>query len=76
MTAELKKCQISALRLPAAERAALVESLIKSLDQLDDNENEVLWVEEAERRYQAYKQGRLSARSASEAIRDIKGRIC
>ena len=75
MAANLKECEASALRLPVAERAVLAERLIESLDTLDDAESERLWVEEAERRYQAYKQGRLSARSAEDAILDARARI-
>ncbi len=49
--------------------------LIKSLDPLDDAETERLWVEEAERRYQAYKEGRLSARPAEEAVQYVQERL-
>ena len=75
MATDLKEFEVSALKLPVAERAALAERLIESLDALDDAENERLWVEEAERRYQAYKQGRLSARLAADAIQDARARI-
>ena len=75
MSPNLKECEESVLKLPAAERAALVEHLIESLDFLDDAENERLWVEEAERRYQAYKQGLVSARPVVDAIREARARI-
>lgn len=75
MPIDLKECESSALKLPAAERAALAERLIASLDVLDDAETEHLWVEEAEHRYQAYKQGHLTARSAVDAIRDARTHI-
>ena len=42
MSPDLKECEATALRLPAAERAALAEHLIESLDLLDDVENERL----------------------------------
>jgi putative addiction module component (TIGR02574 family) len=71
----MKECEMSALKLPVSDRAALVERLIESLDSLDDAESERLWVEEAERRYQAYKQGQLSARSAAEAIQNAQARL-
>ena len=72
MSPDLKEFEVQALRLPANERASLAERLIASLDELDDTENERLWVEEAERRYQAYKQGRISAKPAEDAIRDVR----
>lgn len=75
MALDMKECELSALRLPVSERAALAERLIESLDSLDDAEAERLWVEEAERRYQAYKQGRLSARPAAEAVRNAQARL-
>ncbi len=75
MALSMKECEVSALRLPIAERAALAERLIQSLDSPDDAETERLWVDEAERRYQAYKQGSLSARSADGAIQDARARF-
>jgi putative addiction module component (TIGR02574 family) len=75
MLPDLKECETIALKLAAAERAVLAQHLITSLDTLDDAENEDLWLEEADRRYQAYKQGRISARPAEEAIRDTRARI-
>ena len=75
MMLDTKECEAAALMLPVAQRAALAERLIESLDLLDDAETERLWVEEAERRYQAYKQGRLSTRSAAEAIQSAQSRL-
>lgn len=75
MALNVKECEAVALGLPVAERAALAERLIESLDSLDDAETEQLWVEEAERRYHAYKQGRLPARPADEAIQHAQARF-
>ena len=75
MSPNLNECEAQALQLPPRDRAALAERLIASLDSLADAENEQLWVEEAEKRYQAYKKGSLSARPAGEAIRDARARI-
>ena len=75
MLPDLKECETIALKLATTERAVLAQHLITSLDTLDDAENEDLWLEEADRRYQAYKQGRISARPAEEAIRDTRARI-
>lgn len=75
MTLSIKDFEEAALKLPAGQRAALAERLIASLDTLDDAEAERLWVEEAERRFRAYKEGRLSARPASEAIQDAMARL-
>jgi len=75
MLPDLKECETLSLKLAAAERAVLAQHLITSLDTLDDAENERLWLEEADRRYQAYKLGRISARSAEEAICNVRARI-
>ena len=69
------RLETQALKLPPRERAALAEQLIASLDDLDDAEVERLWVDEAERRYQAYKKGKIPARLAEDVFRDAYGRI-
>lgn len=55
-----------ALRLPIEDRAALAERLLASLDDLDEEELDRLWGEEAERRLTAYRQGSAAARPAAE----------
>ncbi len=75
MSPELKECEDQVLKLPVEDRALLAEHLIASLDSVEDSENERLWVEEAERRYQQYKNGNISARSATDAISDARSRI-
>ena len=40
--------------LSMKEKAYLVRALIKDLDNMDDKASEKLWVEEVERRYEAY----------------------
>ncbi len=75
MSPDFKECRIQALNLQVKERAALAEYLIASLDSLDSAENEHLWLEEAERRYQEYKKGNISARAAEDVIRDARSAI-
>jgi putative addiction module component (TIGR02574 family) len=75
MSPDLKKCEAQALKLTPQDRAALAEHLIASLDTLDDAENERLWLEEADRRYQEYKKGKIQARSAKEVLRDARAAI-
>jgi len=64
-----------ALKLPASERALLAQRLIASLDENDASENERLWVEEAERRYQEYKKGHVRSRPAADVFRDAFARF-
>lgn len=75
MSPDLRECEAQALRLPPAERAILAEHLIASLDALDDAENERLWMEEAERRYEGYKKGTITARQAEDVLRDVRLRV-
>ena len=75
MSPDLKECEIQALKLPPKERAVLAEHLIASLDTLDDSENERLWLEEADRRYQEYKKGNIAARSAEDVLREARSAI-
>jgi len=75
MSPDLKECRDQALDLQAKERAVLAEYLIASLDSLDDSENEQLWVKEAERRYQEYRKGNISARLAEDVLRDTRSAI-
>ncbi|MFH1258561.1 MAG: addiction module protein [Elusimicrobiota bacterium] len=69
MSINLKAFEMKAIKLPLKERAKLAEYLIRSLDKIDDSENERLWVKEAERRYNDYKKGKMSSRPAEEVLR-------
>jgi len=64
-----------ALGLSLSERAALAERLLASLDAPDEAENERLWVEEAERRYAAYKAGQTTSRPAADVLRDARASL-
>ena len=75
MRPELIDCKAQALQLPLAERAALAECLIASLDTMDDVQNEQLWLDEADRRYREYKKGNVSARCADEVLRNARSAI-
>lgn len=72
---DLQHCETLALELAPEERAALVVHLIASLDDVDDAENERLWVEEAERRYREYRKGNIPSRSAEDVLRDARAAL-
>lgn len=59
-----------ALELPANDRAALVESLIVSLDK-PDPAPDALWLKEAESRLAAYRSGELGAVDADEVFAEL-----
>ena len=48
----------SALKLSPPEKLFIVESILKSLDE-PDKEIENIWIEEVEKRLQAYREGKL-----------------
>ena len=54
----------SALSLDLDDRAALAERLLASLDELDEEEAERLWAEEAQRRLREYRAGHAGAAEA------------
>jgi putative addiction module component (TIGR02574 family) len=56
----------SALSLNVNDRAALAEKLLASLDELDEEEAERLWAEEAHRRLEEYRAGRAGAAEAQD----------
>jgi hypothetical protein len=63
------------MALPLKDRAELAEYLLASLDDLAGQENEALWIEEAERRYQSYLNGAVSARTAADVLHDARERL-
>lgn len=72
MPTELEKCEHQAKHLPLKERALLIKKLIEGLDDLDEHDLEQLWLQEASRRFQAYKNGSIKADSSEEAFSDIR----
>lgn len=73
MSLKIKKIEDEALRLPSRERAQLAEYLIRSLDEEEDMETEKQWIEEAERRYREYKEGKVKTKSAELVFKEARG---
>ena len=67
--------EAAALKLPPDERARLVHRLLASLESLDEQDVEVDWIEEAERRYDQYRQGILTGRPADVVLREAKANL-
>ncbi|MDK2955847.1 MAG: hypothetical protein PWQ57_1343 [Desulfovibrionales bacterium] len=61
----------AALELAPVQRAELIESLLASFDS-QRAEIDKLWADEAERRVDAYDQGKLRASSADEVFNRIE----
>jgi putative addiction module component (TIGR02574 family) len=63
----------AALKLSPKERGKLAAALLSSLE--GESELERVWVEEAEERYRAYREGRTKAVSAREAIASARAAL-
>lgn len=74
MTRPAEKLLHQAMKLPAPERAALVEGLVESLDK-PDPALDALWLKEAESRLAAYRAGDLEAVDAREAFAELGQRV-
>ncbi len=75
MLSKIKEIKEEALRLPSHERAQLAEHLISSLDEEEDLEAEKLWIEEAERRYREYKEGKVKAKPSDLVFKEARSKL-
>ena len=73
INSSLEDIEAAALQLAASDRAHLAERLLISLD--EDDEILAAWVEEAERRADAYERGEIEAIDFDEAIAQARARI-
>ncbi len=64
----LEKIQKDALSLSGQERAFLADRLLSSLGDDVLTEIDAAWIEEAERRYQGYKEGKRPGISAKDVF--------
>ena len=76
MTSNINEIGKKALELSARDRALLIRQLLESLEEGDEEENaEELWIDEAKRRYNRYKQGKTSERPANQVLDDAKANL-
>lgn len=75
MSKSVAELEQEARRLSVQERALLAQNLIASIDPGEDVDAEAAWLEEAERRYDAYRQGKLSAKPADQVFRESKSHL-
>ena len=75
MSKSVAQLEQEARHLPTQDRALLAYHLIASIDPGEDVDAEAVWLEEAERRYQAYRQGTLPAKPAEQVFREAKSQI-
>jgi len=71
MSKQLEKITQEAMRLGLEERALLAGTLLRSMDQPAESEIERLWLEEAARRLQAYREGRVKGIPAEQVFNRV-----
>lgn len=69
----LEDIEAAALQLATSDRAKLAERLLVSLE--EDDEILASWVEEAERRGEAYERGEMGAIDFDESIARLKAKL-
>ncbi|HJV65960.1 MAG TPA: addiction module protein [Geomonas sp.] len=69
MTAKMREVEAAAMKLTVAERAELAGKLLLSLDLASESEIERLWLDEAERRLNDFRQGKSHGTAAEEVFR-------
>lgn len=71
----IEQVETEALKLDPQARAKLAEKLLRSLDELSDEDIEQLWAEEAVRRDNEIDSGAASLRDSDEVFRDARSRL-
>jgi putative addiction module component (TIGR02574 family) len=69
MSKQLEKITQEAMQLDLEERALLAGTLLRSMDEPPESEIERLWLEEAERRLKAYREGKVKGIPADQAFK-------
>lgn len=72
MSPQLLEIERKAFQLPVQEREALAERLIQTLNKVALTEVEDAWVNEAERRFEAYLRGERKGIPASRVFKQIR----
>jgi len=67
--------EAAALAMDAGARARLAEKLLRSLEDISEEEIERLWMEEAVRRDEEFDAGTAKARDADDVFRDALARF-
>ncbi len=75
MPTELEKYEQQAKHLSLQEQALLIKHLIEGLDELDEQDLERLWIQEASRRFQEFKSGNIQARPSKDVFCDARSRL-
>jgi len=76
LASKLEKIEKEIYQLPEHDRAILAKNLLLSLEgydqELDEDENEKLWVKEAERRLAAYEKDNTIGKPAEDVLKELR----
>ena len=71
----IKEIEVEIQKLELHERATLAKWIVESLEDLSEDEVEVLWAEEAERRLDEIEQGMVTEISDKDVLRRARSAI-
>jgi len=72
MAANLKDLEDRIAQLSSEDRSRLIQGLIRSLDTGEDVDSEAAWLYVAEQRYQDYRAGKLTSKSADKVFEEAR----
>lgn len=75
MSKQLEKITQEAMQLDLEERGRLAGTLLLSMDHPSESEIERLWLDEAQRRLQAYREGKVKGIPAEEVFNRVIAEI-
>ena len=71
----IKEIEAAVLKLVPKERARLAGKLLESLEDLSEEENEIIWAQEAERRDAAWNTSADRNRSAKSVLQRARAKL-
>ena len=71
----IKEIETAALKLIPKDRARLAGKLLESLENLSEEENELIWFLEAERRHEAWDPAADGRRTAKRVLRNARAKL-
>ncbi|HXI22261.1 MAG TPA: addiction module protein [Pyrinomonadaceae bacterium] len=74
MAANFDDIMEDALKLPPGARAMLADHLLESLDWEQQKEIDAVWADEAERRMQEIRDGKVQTIDGEQVIRELRAR--
>ena len=75
MTRDISDLRKELDKLSPKQKAELARTLIDSLDEDLDEDVEQIWLDDAARRYEAYRRGELSSRRSADVFARVRARL-